>query len=68
MSVYLQFGVVIDQLTSRGVMDASAQYKPPFSHLHSGGPDELFSGKENVIERILDKLEVINSVLNAQAE
>ena len=49
-------------------MDASALYEPPFSHLHSGGPDELFSGKENVIERIFDKLEVINSVLIAQAE
>ena len=41
--------MVIDQLTARGVMDASALYEPPFSSLHSGGPDALFSGKENVI-------------------
>ena len=48
---------VIDQLTSRGVMDAKALYEPPFSHLHAGGPDELFAGKENVIDGIFGALE-----------
>jgi len=41
--------MVIDQLTARGVVEASALYEPPFSGLHAGGPDELFAGKENVI-------------------
>ena len=49
--------MVIDQLTARGVMDASALYDSPFSSIHGGGPDELFSGKENVIEGIFEKLE-----------
>ncbi|MBN2427893.1 MAG: DEAD/DEAH box helicase family protein [Deltaproteobacteria bacterium] len=49
--------MVIDQLTARGVMEASALYEPPFSNLHTGGPDELFAGKENVIEGIFDKLD-----------
>ena len=55
--------MVIDQLTSRGVMEASALYEPPFSSLHAGGPDELFAGKENVIEGIFEKLKAVNSGL-----
>ena len=51
--------MVIEQLTSRGVMDAAALYEAPFSNLHAGGPEELFAGKENVIEGIFD---VLNSV------
>ncbi|MCP5128455.1 MAG: DEAD/DEAH box helicase family protein [Pseudomonadales bacterium] len=42
--------LVIDQLTSRGVMEAAALYEPPFSNLHAGGPDAMFAGKENVVE------------------
>ena len=42
--------MVIDQLTARGVMEASALYEPPFSNLHADGPEALFGGKENVIE------------------
>ena len=49
--------MIIDQLTARGVMEASALYEPPFSNLHAGGPDELFSGKENVIQGIFDALD-----------
>ncbi len=49
--------MVIDQLTARGVMDASALYEPPFSNLHAGGPDELFAGKENVINAVFETLE-----------
>ena len=59
--------MVIDQLTSRGVMTAAALYEPPFSNLHAGGPDELFQGKENVIEGIFDQLKQIETVLWAQA-
>lgn len=53
--------MVIDQLTARGVMDASTLYESPFNSLHAGGPDELFSGKENVIEGIFKKLEEVNT-------
>lgn len=48
---------VIDQLTARGVMEASALYEPPFSNLHAGGPDALFAGKDTVIEGIFAALE-----------
>jgi type I restriction enzyme, R subunit len=57
--------MVIDQLTARGVMDASALYEPPFNDVHAGGPDALFGGKETVIEGIFDKLAAINSALVA---
>ncbi len=49
--------MVIDQLTARGVMEASALYEPPFSNLHAGGPDALFAGKGTVIEGIFSALE-----------
>ena len=59
--------MVIDQLTARGIMEVSALYEPPFSNLHSGGPDALFSGKENVIEGIFATLETFNTGLEAHA-
>ena len=49
--------LVIDQLTLRGVMEASALYEPPFSSLHDGGPDVLFAGREIVIEGIFNALQ-----------
>jgi type I restriction enzyme, R subunit len=48
--------MVIDQLTARGVMDASALYEPPFSNLHAGGPEALFAGKEKVINAVFQTL------------
>ncbi len=48
--------MVIDQLTARGIMDASALYEPPFSNLHADGPDELFAGRENVINAVFKTL------------
>jgi type I restriction enzyme R subunit len=48
--------LIIDQLTARGVMDAEALYLPPFTNLHSGGPDLLFAGKENLIEAVFTTL------------
>lgn len=48
--------LIIDQLTSRGVMDASALYEPPFIDLHAGGPDELFAGRESVINGVFEVL------------
>jgi len=59
--------MVIDQLTARGVMDASALYEPPFSNLHAGGPDEVFAGKEAVIEGIFTKLDAVHSGLMTDA-
>ena len=56
---------VIEQLTTRGIIDASALYEPPFNSLHAGGPDALFDGKENVIEGIFEKLKAVNSGLIA---
>ena len=53
--------MVIDQLTARGVMEASALYEPPFSNLHAGGPEDLFGGKESVIEGIFDTLRAVQS-------
>jgi len=55
--------MVIEQLTARGIMEASALYDAPFSSVHSGGPDALFAGKENVIEGIFETLNVVNSSL-----
>jgi type I restriction enzyme R subunit len=51
--------VIIDQLTSRGTISPEALYEPPFSHIHSGGPDELFAGKEKVIDAIFGTLKSI---------
>lgn len=59
--------MVIDQLTSRGVMEASALYDQPFTKLHSGGPETLFGDKKNVIEGIFKKLELVNCELNVEA-
>ena len=58
--------MVIDQLTARGVMNAAALYEPPFSDLHAGGPDELFAGKENVIEGIFEVLRSVQPPTKAQ--
>ena len=59
--------MVIDQLTARGVMEASALYEPPFSNLHAGGPEALFGGKKNVIEGIFDTLKAVQSRLMVKA-
>jgi len=59
--------MVIDQLTSRGVMEASALYESPFSNLHSGGPETLFNGRENIIKGIFDELKSVQSVLKASS-
>ncbi len=51
---------------SRGIMEASALYEPSFSSIHSGGPEQLFSGRENVINGIFEKLEVAGAGLIGQ--
>jgi type I restriction enzyme, R subunit len=49
--------MIIDQLTARGFMEADALYEAPFTSLHSGGPDGLFAGKNNVIDGIFQALD-----------
>ena len=51
---------------SRGIMEASALYEPPFSNIHSGGPEQLFSGRDTVINGIFEKLEVAGAGLIGQ--
>ena len=51
--------LIIDQLTARGIIDAAALYEPPFSHLHAGGPDALFAGRENVIDGVFETLKTL---------
>jgi len=58
--------LIIDQLTARGVIEASALYEPPFINLHTGGPDVLFSGKETVIDDIFQALREVQSNLDEQ--
>jgi type I restriction enzyme R subunit len=58
--------MVVDQLTARGIMEASALYEPPFSNVHHGGPDGLFIGRNNVIDGIFDKLNVVNTGIFVQ--
>lgn len=57
---------IIDQLTARGVMDAAALYEPPFSGLHSGGPEALFAGKDNIVEGIFETLEAVQPEIGSR--
>lgn len=57
---------IIDQLTSRGIVEPEALYEPPFTDIHAGGPDALFAGRENVISGIFDALESVQP--ESQAE
>ena len=59
--------MVIDQLTARGVMEPSALYEAPFSSVHAGGPEALFSGRSNVIEGIFEKLKTLRPEALAEA-
>ncbi len=52
--------MVIEQLTTRGVVEPSALYEAPFSNVHAGGPDALFAGKSNVIDAIFEKLKALD--------
>ena len=59
--------MVIEQLTARGVIEASALYEDPFISLHAGGPDELFAGQEAIIEGIFEKLRRVRDSVLAMA-
>ena len=53
--------LIVDQLTSRGVMNAAALYEAPFTQIHDEGPEVLFAGKEPVIEGIFTRLREVCS-------
>lgn len=53
---------IIDELTSRGVMDPVRLYDPPFSDLAPMGPESLFSSKET--GDIFDLLSLIQEMAN----
>ena len=48
---------ILDELTSRGVMDPARLYDPPFSDLAPTGPEDLFSEAE--VDRICHLLDLI---------
>ena len=48
---------IIDELTSRGVMDPARLYDPPFSDLAPTGPEALFSNED--VDKICDLLRLI---------
>ncbi len=60
--------MVIDQLTSRGVMPASALYEPPFSDLNAGGPDVVFAGSSDVIDEVFTAIEIAHQGLRVIAQ
>lgn len=56
--IQIQFiNEIINELTSRGVMDPARLYDPPFTDLAPTGPEGLFS--ESDVNRICDLLDVI---------
>jgi type I restriction enzyme R subunit len=58
--------VIIDELTGRGVMDATRLYDPPFSDLAPKGPEDLFTQEEaNNICHLLDLIKARATVANA---
>ena len=59
--------LIIDQLTSRGVMEASALYEPPFTAIHHEGPEALFANNQPTIEQIFETLKATQANLEAQA-
>ena len=54
--------MIVDQLTSRGIVGASALYEAPFSSLHAGGPDALFAKKPHVLKELFRTLESLASL------
>ncbi|MEQ9453605.1 MAG: DEAD/DEAH box helicase family protein [Phycisphaeraceae bacterium] len=59
--------LIIDQLTSRGVMEASALYEAPFTDLHAGGPDALFEDKHAVINAVFERLQSLEPRVEGMA-
>jgi len=51
--------MVVDQLTSRGVMEASALYESPFTDIDTGGPEAVFDGKSEIVDGIFSTLKTV---------
>ncbi|MDA7511784.1 hypothetical protein OAH23_10590 [Verrucomicrobia bacterium] len=47
----------MDQLTTLGVIEASALYEFPFTDIDARGPEAVFSDKDEVIDGIFGVLE-----------
>lgn len=59
--------LIIDQLTANGIVQKAALFDAPFNHLHAGGPEALFAGKEKVIKAIFTKLDEIEASIQTMA-
>jgi len=57
--------MLVDQLTSRGVMKPEALYEPPFNDLDVGGPEAVFAGRENVVDGLFKTLATAHEGLTA---
>jgi type I restriction enzyme, R subunit len=49
--------MVIEQLTSRGVMEPAALYDSPLTSLNDGGEEAIFAGKDNVVDGLFATLD-----------
>ena len=56
--------LIIDQLTSRGVMNAAALYEAPFSSLDACGPEAVFEGRGKVIDGLFKTLDAAHEGLS----
>jgi len=57
---------IINELTSRGVMDPARLYDPPFSDLAPTGPEDLFSEEEignlcNLLHEISERARAVQA-------
>lgn len=48
-------------------MKDSALYEAPFNQLHAGGPDELFAGKEAMVDSLFETLGAVHNGLSSAA-
>ncbi len=59
--------LLIDQLTTRGIMTPAALYDAPFTDLHDGGPEAVFTGNDTLITALLDTLETTQPLVERTA-
>ncbi len=60
--------MIIDQLTSRGVMLPAVLYEAPFSTLDAGGPEAIFAGRKNIVDGLFATLATAHEGLTAEAK
>lgn len=59
--------MIIEQLTSRGVIEPGALYEAPFTSVHAGGPDALFAGKDELVAGIFAAIAQTQPVIQSNA-